>query len=186
MQVSAASERPRTRAECAGGARPCPWVACEHHLLLELGRRTTRARRGAAHRSPGLILNLPRARGGRRQHLASTAAAELVRVWIDDALELLWAMPDSCALDVAERGASSTGDLQRHTGRSAAGERALRRAAIVELARQREQTSAISAAPEARGRNYWRGRADSTRRFTQGFRPPETSRKPTRTDGGGA
>lgn len=46
--------------------------------------------------------------------------------------------------------------------------------------------AAGSAAPEARGRNYWRGRADSTRRFTQGFRPPETSRKPTRTDGGGA
>jgi len=25
-------ERPRTRAECADGPRPCPWVSCRHHL----------------------------------------------------------------------------------------------------------------------------------------------------------
>lgn len=29
-------ERPRTRADCAGGQRPCPWVSCRHHLLLEV------------------------------------------------------------------------------------------------------------------------------------------------------
>ncbi len=28
-------ERPRTRAACAGGQRPCPFVSCEHHLYLE-------------------------------------------------------------------------------------------------------------------------------------------------------
>jgi len=33
-------ERPRTRAECAGGARPCPWVACKHHLYLDINPRT--------------------------------------------------------------------------------------------------------------------------------------------------
>lgn len=26
--------RPRTRPDCAGGPRPCPWVSCEHHALL--------------------------------------------------------------------------------------------------------------------------------------------------------
>jgi hypothetical protein len=26
--------RPRTRAECVDGPRPCPWVSCEHHALL--------------------------------------------------------------------------------------------------------------------------------------------------------
>jgi hypothetical protein len=185
MNESSSSERPRTRADCESGARPCPWVACTHHLLLEIGRRTTRARRGAAHRSPGLILNVPRAQGGRRHHLASSAAAELVRAWIDDALELLWAMPDSCALDAAERGASSPGDLQRLTGRSAAGERAVRRAAA-DVARKRVGTSAISTGPEGGCRNHWKGESDSTGRSTQGFRPPETSRKPTRPDGGGA
>jgi hypothetical protein len=33
-------DRPRTRAECAGGARPCPWVACKHHLYLDINPRT--------------------------------------------------------------------------------------------------------------------------------------------------
>jgi hypothetical protein len=31
-------ERPRTRAECEPGVgmRPCPWVACRHHLYLDV------------------------------------------------------------------------------------------------------------------------------------------------------
>ena len=33
-------ERPRTRAECQVGARPCPWVACKHHLYLDINPRT--------------------------------------------------------------------------------------------------------------------------------------------------
>src|SRR5258708_4995108 len=32
--------RPKTRAECAGQARPCPWVACKHHLYLDVNPRT--------------------------------------------------------------------------------------------------------------------------------------------------
>src|SRR5579862_8754179 len=27
-------ERPRTRADCANVARPCPWVGCKHNLYL--------------------------------------------------------------------------------------------------------------------------------------------------------
>ena len=34
------AERPKTRAECAEGARPCPWVACKHHLYLDINPRT--------------------------------------------------------------------------------------------------------------------------------------------------
>jgi hypothetical protein len=30
-----ARRRPRTRATCAGVARPCPHVACKYHLLFE-------------------------------------------------------------------------------------------------------------------------------------------------------
>lgn len=26
-------QRPRTRADCKDGARPCPWIGCRHHLL---------------------------------------------------------------------------------------------------------------------------------------------------------
>src|SRR6185436_9496617 len=33
-------ERPKTRAECRGHARPCPWVACKHHLYLDINPDT--------------------------------------------------------------------------------------------------------------------------------------------------
>lgn len=29
--------RPRTRGECAGGPRPCPWTSCRYHLGRERG-----------------------------------------------------------------------------------------------------------------------------------------------------
>lgn len=32
-------ERPKTRAEC-GEQRPCPWVACKHHLYLDINPET--------------------------------------------------------------------------------------------------------------------------------------------------
>ena len=32
--------RPQTRAECRGEARPCPWVACKHHLYLDVNPET--------------------------------------------------------------------------------------------------------------------------------------------------
>ena len=130
-------QRPRTRGGCQAGPRPCPWVACEYHLLLEHGKRTSKVRLGASHKSPGLILNLPRARAGRRRHLPSSAAAELVRVWIDDAEEILWGMPDSCELDVADRGEASPRSVQQHTGRNASSVRA-----IFSQGRSRLQTSA--------------------------------------------
>jgi hypothetical protein len=33
-------ERPKTRADCAGGPRPCPFVSCTHHLYLDVSPRT--------------------------------------------------------------------------------------------------------------------------------------------------
>jgi len=32
--------RPRTRAECADGARPCPFVSCKHHLFVDVSAKT--------------------------------------------------------------------------------------------------------------------------------------------------
>lgn len=32
--------RPSTREECRGEARPCPWVACKHHLYLDVNPET--------------------------------------------------------------------------------------------------------------------------------------------------
>ena len=34
------AERPHTRAECKDGPRPCPWVACKHHLYLDINPNT--------------------------------------------------------------------------------------------------------------------------------------------------
>lgn len=33
-------QRPRTRAECADGPRPCPFVSCKHHLYLDVNPET--------------------------------------------------------------------------------------------------------------------------------------------------
>ena len=33
-------EKPRTRAECVEGHRPCPFVSCKHHLYLDVSART--------------------------------------------------------------------------------------------------------------------------------------------------
>ncbi len=30
-------QRPRTRGDCVGGPRPCPWASCRHSLILEVG-----------------------------------------------------------------------------------------------------------------------------------------------------
>ena len=32
--------KPATRSECAEGARPCPYVSCQHHLFLDVSSRT--------------------------------------------------------------------------------------------------------------------------------------------------
>jgi hypothetical protein len=32
--------KPRARAECAGGERPCPYVSCKYHLYLDVSPRT--------------------------------------------------------------------------------------------------------------------------------------------------
>ena len=121
MRALLAIPRPRTRSECREGPRPCPWVGCPMHLLIEVAK-PERHHRGWAARAPGMLLS--QARGpGRRRRLSSSAAAALVEVWIDNALELLWSMPDSCALDVAERGEARVGELAAALARSKEGTR---------------------------------------------------------------
>jgi hypothetical protein len=34
------ADRPRTRADCHGETRPCPWVSCKHHLYLDINPDT--------------------------------------------------------------------------------------------------------------------------------------------------
>src|SRR6478735_115923 len=33
-------DKPRTRAECADGPRPCPFISCKHHLYVDVSPRT--------------------------------------------------------------------------------------------------------------------------------------------------
>jgi hypothetical protein len=33
-------QKPKTRAECIGSERPCPFVSCKHHLYLDVSART--------------------------------------------------------------------------------------------------------------------------------------------------
>lgn len=98
--------RPKTRADCLQEARPCPWVGCRHHLLLEIA---------TVKRDPTLVTNGwttgERHQGGRRAGLSSSAAGVLVQMWIDDAVEMLSVMPYTCSLDMVDE----LGEYERRT-----------------------------------------------------------------------
>jgi hypothetical protein len=103
MDPMLAIPRPTVRAECARGmeARPCPWVSCRHHLLLEIaGSSSTKDPRATSIR----LNTAGRGRNalGRRRGLEASSAALIVRAWIDDAVELISRLRYTCALDVAE------------------------------------------------------------------------------------
>jgi hypothetical protein len=66
---------PATRGECKDGPRPCPLVSCRHHLALDI------------------------AEDGRL-----FLAHDFDESNADSIVEALAAMPETCALDVAERG----------------------------------------------------------------------------------
>lgn len=40
LQAHALTDRPKTRGDCAGGERPCPWAGCVHHLFLDVNPAT--------------------------------------------------------------------------------------------------------------------------------------------------
>jgi hypothetical protein len=40
MELEAELERPKKRSECVDGPRPCPHVACRHHLYLDVNPHT--------------------------------------------------------------------------------------------------------------------------------------------------
>lgn len=73
--------RPRTRGDCQDGPRPCPWVGCRWHLLWE--RRDLAWLRGVGNGSRYVP---PRPRTD------------------EELLQVLEQLPETCALDVADRG----------------------------------------------------------------------------------
>ncbi len=93
--------------------RPCPWVGCRHHALIEIAKakpwigkdRAGRAGRILRDARPTTIrLNRAPQKGqmGRRRGLHAQDATEVVQGWIDDAISHLEQMPHSCTLDVAD------------------------------------------------------------------------------------
>lgn len=76
-------ERPRTRGDCKDGPRPCPWISCRHHLLREI-------------------------RGALPANLAQRSLPPQTLERIGSAvIEALSEMPETCALDVADRGGTT-------------------------------------------------------------------------------
>lgn len=58
-------DRPRTRADCEMGDRPCPFVSCKHHLYLDVGR------------SGSLILNFPDIEPDEMERMEETCALDV-------------------------------------------------------------------------------------------------------------
>lgn len=121
-------ERPRTRADCENGERPCPWVSCKMHLLLDvMPSGSLRLHNPTRRRGGEKVLRLYRDKLAKWGEYDNRAAVfdddgNVVKPWgaktpradgeryqgevADDfdeqALERLESMPHTCALDVAE------------------------------------------------------------------------------------
>ena len=75
-------ERPKTRADCINGPRPCPWISCKHHMLWVFA-----------------VSNF---------HYKPTQDSIIAR-WLDrytdeEILDLLGGLQKTCTLDVADDG----------------------------------------------------------------------------------
>jgi hypothetical protein len=80
-------ERPQTRGDCKGGERPCPWLSCKFHMLLDVNKHAS------------IHINMD---GRPRLKLADQHAGH--EAFDEAALERLMTMPETCALDVADQG----------------------------------------------------------------------------------
>jgi hypothetical protein len=86
--------RPRTRADCIDGPRPCPFVGCRYHLAIDV------------HPSRGSIkTNFPRDSAEGLRERAAARDVPLDDIVVDMLLRSLEEMPETCCLDVADRGA---------------------------------------------------------------------------------
>ncbi|MCG8419033.1 MAG: hypothetical protein MJE77_13935 [Proteobacteria bacterium] len=99
--VETRPQRVASRAECQAGPRPCPWVGCRHHLLLDV-------KEGGS-----LVLWQPGRRPGRPRELPAepSVSADEVEAWAERAADTLESMPDTCSLDVADRGEHDAEDV---------------------------------------------------------------------------
>ena len=66
-------ERPKTRAECIDGPRPCPFVSCKHHLYLDVKEDTN-----------SIKLNFPHLDVWEMLHSCALDVAELGGLTLED------------------------------------------------------------------------------------------------------
>lgn len=95
-------KRPRTRADCIDGLRPCPWIECRHHLFIDVAPRDLGVwKPDGAWRAEKLD---PRRRRG----------SHVLRTVDDDTfVDILLSMENTCVLDLVVSGGitlEETGD----------------------------------------------------------------------------
>ncbi len=70
--------RPTTRAECREEMRPCPWVACKHHLYLDINPETG-----------SIKINFPDLEPGELQHTCALDVAERGGITLEEVGEIM-------------------------------------------------------------------------------------------------
>lgn len=70
--------RPKTRAECMVEAKPCPWVACKHHLYLDVNPETG-----------SIKINFPDLEPWELKHTCSLDIAERNGITLEDVGEIM-------------------------------------------------------------------------------------------------
>jgi hypothetical protein len=70
--------RPTTREECRGEMRPCPWVACKHHLYLDINPETG-----------SIKINFPELEPWELQHTCALDVAERGGITLEEVGEIM-------------------------------------------------------------------------------------------------
>ena len=70
--------RPTSREECRGEARPCPWVACKHHLYLDINPETG-----------SIKINFPDLEPWELQHTCALDVAERGGITLEEVGEIM-------------------------------------------------------------------------------------------------
>lgn len=112
-----ADTRPETRADCIGRPRPCPWIGCKFHLLIDVREETGSIILNAAGSGPasakGRTRRLP-VISGKALTAFRGVRAKRVEVFQDRVLEELEKAAETgrtlCALDMVEGGETYTLD----------------------------------------------------------------------------
>lgn len=85
--------RPAKRGDCEQMSRPCPYVSCRHHLLIDVTRKGSLISR---------MIGRPYVRASGKT--SGSAHDKLIEGWSDDVVKSLGEMTQTCSLDVAATG----------------------------------------------------------------------------------